>query len=374
MTETCFRAVIITALRLEYDAVRRQLADVQQVHHEQGTIYEVGDLVGATYPWEVALVLGGVGNVAAGIETERAIATFNPNIVVFVGVAGGLKDVQLGDVVVGTKVYGYEGGKAEAEFLPRPSVGEASYRLRHLAEAVQREGDWQRRIDEGVTSHEAVRVVLGPIVAGEKVVAATTSDVYSLLRKHYSDAIAAEMESAGFVHALHCNQPRESLIVRGISDLIDAKAHADASGWQDRAVAHAAAFATAVLAAFDPGMGLTQRIPLRMSVSDGRSTDSSGALSTRELTDESWNRLQSLMERLYPSGPSHEEIWRRAGGDLAFLGPAASGRAWWFDTLTRLRNGGGGTAITARTLLDAVRHDYPKDDEAGKLSAFIERD
>jgi nucleoside phosphorylase len=372
VTETRTRAVIVTALRLEYESVRRQLADVRTVHHEQGTIYELGTLVGATYPREVALVMGGMGNVASGIETERAIATFDPQIVVFVGVAGGLKDVQLGDVVVGTKVYGYEGGKAETEFLPRPSVGEASYRLRQLAEAVQREGNWRRRIDEGVPSHEAVRVVLGPIVAGEKVVAATTSDVYGILRKHYSDAVAVEMESAGFVHALSRNQPRESLIVRGISDLIDGKGHADAAGWQDRAVAHAAAFATAVLAAFDPGVGAKQRPTPRRRVSATPSSDVSESPATQELTDERWTRLQRLMERLYPSGPRHEEIWRRAGGDLASLGPATSGRAWWFDTLTRLRNGGGGTAITARSLLDTVRGDYPKDVEAGKMSAFLE--
>jgi len=355
------RVVIVTALRLEYAAVRSQLRDIKEVHHDQGTIYEVGMLIDTTYPWEVALVLSGMGNVAAGIETERAIATFDPEIVGFVGVAGGIKDVKLGDVVIGTKVYGYEGGKAEADFLPRPSVGETSYRLRQIAEAVQRSGQWPNRIHE---SARLVDVIAGPIVAGEKVIAATTSDVYCLLRSHYSDAIAVEMESAGFVHALHCNQPRESLIIRGISDLIDQKGDCDSAGWQQRAAMRAAGFAMAVIATVEP-TGIHKRghgVPA--------SSPACGHPTPLEVNEELWDRLRHLMERLYPTGPRHEELWRRAGGDLAALGPSASGRAWWFDSLARLRNGGGG-AITVSTLLKVVREDYPNDGEAEDIEVLV---
>ena len=247
-------AVILTAIPLEYMAVRSHLTDLQEVMHPQGTIYERGKLLAYSKEWDVVIVETGAGNSPAGIEAERAIAYFKPHVILFVGVAGGIKDVKLGDVVAGTKVYGYESGKVAETFRPRPDVGLSTYNMIQRARAEARKPNWLARIlnsdSEKLQVSPSVnpKVFVAPIAAGEKVVANKESDLLHFLQNNYGDALAVEMEGRGILLAAHANQEVSALIIRGISDLIDGKIKADKQGSQEIAARHASAFAFEVLA------------------------------------------------------------------------------------------------------------------------------
>ncbi|NER97973.1 MAG: hypothetical protein F6J86_29700 [Symploca sp. SIO1B1] len=239
------RAVILTAIRVEYMAVRAYLKKRQEeVYH--GTVYERGKFSANKRVWDVIIAEIGAGNPGAAGQAERAIAYFNPQVILFVGVAGGIKDVRLGDVVASTKVYAYESGKAEETFKPRPEIGLSAYSLEQRARVEARKKDWLKRLRP--TPETTPTVFVAPIAAGEKVIASTKSEVFQFLCSNYGDAVAVEMEGIGFLDATHANQQVSAMVIRGISDLIDGKSEVDAQGYQEIAASHASAFAFQVLA------------------------------------------------------------------------------------------------------------------------------
>jgi adenosylhomocysteine nucleosidase len=230
---------ILTAMNLEYSAVRAQLSGVAVYTHPMGTRFEVGHLNGC----RVALALTGKGNQSAAVLTERAAAEFAPAAVIFVGVAGALQPhLALGDVVVATHVYAYHGATSEdAGATSRPRTWELSHRVHQIAAHLERAGDWTRQLPSG---SPPPRVHFGPVAAGEIAHYSALSDPRQWLREHYSDAVAVEMEAAGVSQAGHLNDALPTIMVRGISDYADeAKSAADDADWQPRAAANAATFA-----------------------------------------------------------------------------------------------------------------------------------
>jgi nucleoside phosphorylase len=255
------RAVILTALAPEYDAVRLHITNLHPYVHRSGTRYELGRLSDAGSGWEVVLAEIGEGNQVAATLTGQAIDTFDPDLVMFVGVAGSLVDsVQLGDVVAATKVDAYHGGKqVGTRFMARPATWPAAWRLDQAARQVRRERRWLTRLGEPpaqlaeVLAARPPEVHLKPILAGEVVVDSRETRLYRFLREHYNDAVAVEMEGAGLATAAHASGAVPSMVVRGISDLAGGgKAASDAAGWQEQAAAHAAAFAAQLLVTLDP--------------------------------------------------------------------------------------------------------------------------
>lgn len=241
------RFIALTAIPTERDAVRVYLSITGKDEHK-GTIYERGTFSTSGGIWEAALVETGAGNVAAAIETERFINYFKPELVLFVGVAGGFKDVRLGDVVVANRVYWYESGKADQTFQTRPQVNNITYILEQLARDVARERNWLSRLPAIPTPPPEAHV--GPIATGESVITFTDSDIGKLLKERFGDTLAVEMESHGVLQAVRANESVSALIVRGISDLIDNKAESDAQKFQEVAARHASAFAFEMLSQY----------------------------------------------------------------------------------------------------------------------------
>jgi len=349
------KALIITALPVEREAVVRHLTDAQLERHSTGTEYLMGNFLS----WRVCVAKDAPGNSSSALETERAVRHFDPDLAIFVGIAGGVKDVQLGDVVAATKVYGYEGGADRKHFQPRPEVFLASYPLVQEAHAIARDYKWRNRIHV-TDSVSTPSVFLGPVAAGAKVIKSSQGAVAALLRESYGDTIAVEMEGEGFMRAANSNQV-DSIVIRGISDLLDGKAEADKSGSQKVASDHAAAFAFELLSR----LGRESVINVVMRVRGLRDA----AVRNDDLAD-FWTRLRELAPRLYPRGPEDGNIWEEAGGDPSSLDLSGNGRAQWSRAIRLLQNGGGGN-ISPSSLIESMLRSFGKNYELQYLHALV---
>ena len=189
---------------------------------------------------------------------------------------------------------------------------------------------------------------MGAIAAGEKVVATTRGEMARLLERHFSDTLAVDMEGYGFLRALHAHAGRETLVVRGISDLLEGKGVTDSAGWQPTAAAHAAAFAIETLACF-------QDSPVR--------ADAPGVPSG---VSRFWEEALVIACARYPAGPTDRDVWERAGGDVSQLDLTGDGRTRWYRALRFLRQGGGHT-ISAKSLLREFASDYPNAEEISRV-------
>lgn len=240
------RALFLTTLPVEYEAARLHLHSREEVEY-QDAIYEQGMFTTPAGTCQVGLVAVYPGNSSTAAEAEQAMTCFTPDIIMFIGVAGGIKDVQIGDVVVATEVHNYEAGKADTLFFARPQGGKPTYDLLQRARAEARKADWLQFLP-GTLPRHIPQIVLKPLVSGEKVITSTRSAVYKQVRTHYEDAIAVDMEAHGFFQAAYAHRQVSSLVIRGISDLLENKDEADKAHFQTVAARHASAFAYQILA------------------------------------------------------------------------------------------------------------------------------
>lgn len=237
--------LILTPLPLEYKAVVQHLTGASRTFIRDGAAYEEGYFEGEHHHYKVVVSETGMSNADMSLASERAIQQVQPHLVLLVGIAAGIKDVRIGDVLVAKKVYSYDSGKEDVDgFKARPAVESFSRELLANAQVLSRSEEWKKRCSDGAP---AAKVFIGPIAAGDKVVASTDNETYRRIKTHYNDTLGLEMEASGFGLTIQMHRRIHGLVVRGISDMCEGKAETDQQNWQPVAAERAAAFAFELL-------------------------------------------------------------------------------------------------------------------------------
>ena len=215
--------VILTALSVEYEAIRSHLKHISD-EDRKGSFYEKGIFeLNKKGIGKIIIRECGESNINAAQETERAINYFDPELILFVGIAGSRKpnDFSVGDVIFPNKIISYEGGKSEKDqFRSRPDLANATYRLCEIAKKEKRKTDW-KGIIRGNWDTKNIKADLGIIASGEQLIEHYDSEIGKILTAHYDKTQVVEMEGFGF--AMAATRQAYNIpfgVIRGISDII----------------------------------------------------------------------------------------------------------------------------------------------------------
>ncbi len=205
------RVGVLTIIEEEFAAARRTF---EAFHEVTGTAYYRPDREGI-----VMRQAADRSNVPATVMTLKLIEDYRPEVVMLVGIAGGIADrsnVALGDVVVPHYLHYGEfmklSGRGELRryyAYDQPAVG---VRESHV-EGARIASSWQRHVDvERPGDGEPKVITDGSLVAGEKVLGDPSHHDQRRVATEFTDAVAIDMESIGVARALPCQH-----VVFGVS-------------------------------------------------------------------------------------------------------------------------------------------------------------
>jgi nucleoside phosphorylase len=273
---------LLTVIQEEFDAVKAALG--ANVWHRR-TPYWHGDDGPADF---VLARMADRTNVAAFEATRDLFEWWQPEVVLLVGIAGAMEggDAGLGDVVIPDYIHYGDFRKltASRDALRYAAYDQPTVSLRtSIVDGVRQEGRWIEGIEASRPAPEghqdqhgsdpaALKVEVGGIVAGEKVLGDPDHPEQERVFASFESALAVDMESWGVARAVHHERadvgynPR-LCVVRGISDVVKRRQHGDATSnaespprppfvdinneqrrrWKAYAAATAAAFAATVV-------------------------------------------------------------------------------------------------------------------------------
>jgi nucleoside phosphorylase len=237
--------VVLTVIPPELRAIREalEMSDHDRIKDDNGTIYDRCSIFSNSQKREYRVALGCIaesGNPGAAVATIAAIQRWQPQAVLLMGIAAGIrKKVKIGQVVFSERVVGYESAAwkiDEDKFSyeePRPEIERWSHSIAqdvssYLADLNNEQLTERFLFMDGAFPQaseteqdsivKSIEVTTSTIASGEKLL----RDPSRLERIHciHGKTEVGEMEALGFVQA--CRRERvDWLVVRGISDFGD---------------------------------------------------------------------------------------------------------------------------------------------------------
>lgn len=195
---------IIGAMAVEVEALKASITELKTE-----TISTVDYYTGKITNTEVVVAVAGVGKVNAAVSTQTMILKFNPDLIINIGVAGGLsKELSIGDIAIATSVAEHD--------MDTSALGDEVGFITGINRVYMHCDENMRELMyQSAIKIDSINVKKGVIVSGDQFI--SSQEQRERILKFFPDAIAAEMEGASIGHVCAmANKP--FAVLRAISD------------------------------------------------------------------------------------------------------------------------------------------------------------
>lgn len=204
---------IIGAMDIEVSSLKEIMNNVKTKTISAVKFYE-GEIKGT----KTVVATAGVGKVNAAVCTQTMIMEFNPDIIINVGVAGGLSpELGIGDIAVADMVV-------EHDMDTTPIGDEAGFITGIDKVYMDCDKEISQIMYDASCEIEGIKVVRGTIASGDQFIA--SNEQRNRILGTFKNVVASEMEGASIGHVCTMNK-KPFAVLRAISDGANSDSHMD---------------------------------------------------------------------------------------------------------------------------------------------------
>jgi nucleoside phosphorylase len=229
------RVAILSVIEEETQAVHKVLGLTRRI---EGRPYFVAPGTDTARPDMITREVGRT-NIQSGECIRDVIEHWQAEVLILCGIAGGIaghETVELGDIVIPNYIHYCSFSKLSESGEQRRYIAYDHPSLwlhSNYAAPLRDDSSWiTNKVRQLMPDNRTPRVLIGSLVAGDKVYGNPDSEEQAKIVAEFDEAIAIDMESVGLCRAVAASRinpqynPR-LLIVRGISDLVGATANSE---------------------------------------------------------------------------------------------------------------------------------------------------
>ncbi len=213
-------AVILTGQRIEFEAVFDRL-DKESifVNRCKGKRFTNGQFISNGTLWRISVANIGPYSDNAARVVPQAVQYFTPEIIMFVGTAGGLdqEDLKYGYVIVVEKAYRVDRGIENPKFTPSRKPQKSHKDIVDLAKKCIERQNWKEGANIKLCENEP-EALAGSVGTTEVTVASIDGFTYERIKECFPEVLAVEQEAFGFLEAAKSEKAVKAIVIRGISD------------------------------------------------------------------------------------------------------------------------------------------------------------